>query len=311
MSLGAKDKLFMEKNGLTFQRSLGEGRYGKVVKAYSCRTRQNYAVKIIDAKTVEKSYLSKFLSRELEIIKCLKHPNVIKTYNVFEQSSSKVFVVMELCVNGNLSEYMKTEGPLSEERSRQLLVQLCAAIQYLHSISVAHRDLKCENLLLDRKNQLKVCDFGMSKRLTYTDGQLDLSHTFCGTNAYAPPEILRSMPYNPAVADVWSMGVILYEMLYNILPFFSMNVTKMVRLQLRHSINFPDSPHVSPPAVALILSMLHPDTEHRIQVDSILQSRWMTEGTEESPLSAVEPGQKTGEDADDVAKLLSDRQCDC
>ncbi|KAK7912846.1 hypothetical protein WMY93_013057 [Mugilogobius chulae] len=208
----------------------------------------------------------------------------------------QVFVVMELCVNGDLSEYIKAKGPLSEEQSRKFLVQLCAAVQYLHDNQVTHRDLKCENLLLDRHDNIKVCDFSMSKRLTYTDGQLDLSHTFCGTNNYAAPEILRCQPYNPMATDVWSMGVILFKMLYNSLPFYSSSVLKMVQYQMRQNINFLDSPIVSPPAVALIQSMLHPNTEYRITIERILKNPWMEQegGAKES--SRVESGQKSGED---------------
>uniref|UniRef100_A0A3B4BH17 non-specific serine/threonine protein kinase n=1 Tax=Periophthalmus magnuspinnatus TaxID=409849 RepID=A0A3B4BH17_9GOBI len=277
MSLGPKDKLFMEKHGLTFQKSLGEGRYGTVVKAYSCHTRQHFAVKVIDRTRAEKPYLEKFLSRELEIVKCLKHPNVVTTHHVFEQSGSKVFVVMELCVN-DLSDYMKTNGALSEERSRTFLFQLCAAVQYLHGNDITHRDLKCENLLLDQKQNIKVCDFGMSKRLTYTDGRLDLSDTFCGTDSYAAPEILRGLPYNPVMADVWSVGVILFKMLYDALPFSSGSVLKMVQLQMKRDINFLDSHQVSPDAVGLVQRLLHPDVEHRISVAGVLESPWMQRG---------------------------------
>ncbi|XP_033842484.1 testis-specific serine/threonine-protein kinase 6 [Periophthalmus magnuspinnatus] len=302
MSLGAKDKLFMEKHGLTFQKSLGEGRYGTVVKAYSCHTRQHFAVKVIDRTRAEKPYLEKFLSRELEIVKCLKHPNVVTTHHVFEQSGSKVFVVMELCVN-DLSDYMKTNGALSEERSRTFLAQLCAAVQYLHGNDITHRDLKCENLLLDQKQNIKVCDFGMSKRLTYTDGRLDLSDTFCGTDSYAAPEILRGLPYNPVMADVWSVGVILFKMLYDALPFSSGSVLKMVQLQMKRDINFLDSHQVSPDAVGLVQRLLHPDVEHRISVAGVLESPWMQQREKRAEGAAassnVGPGETTGEDGKD------------
>uniref|UniRef100_A0A8C6WEK5 non-specific serine/threonine protein kinase n=1 Tax=Neogobius melanostomus TaxID=47308 RepID=A0A8C6WEK5_9GOBI len=169
--------------------------------------------------------------------------------------------IPHLCVNGDLSEYLKEKGPLSEECSRKFFTQLCEAVQYLHGIDVAHRDLKCENLLLDRNHNIK--------------GRVELSNTFCGTNSYASPEVLRSKPYNPVAADVWSMGVILYKMLYNVLPYPSANLMRMVQLQTRNSVNFPDTPTVSPPANALIQSMLHPDMEYRISVASIMQSPWV------------------------------------
>ncbi|XP_055010315.1 testis-specific serine/threonine-protein kinase 1-like [Boleophthalmus pectinirostris] len=253
MSLGLKDKLFMEKHGFTFQKILGEGQYGKVVKASSNRMRQDFAVKIIDRKNAEPIYLEKFLPRELEIMKCLKHPNVIKTFCVFKGSGSKVFVVTELCDIGDLSKHIKAKGPLSEEFSKRVFVQLCDAVQYLHGIGIVHRDLKCENLVLDRNNNIKVCDFSLSKRLSYTDGQPDLSKTCCGTSNYIAPEILRSLAYNPVVTDVWSMGVILFKMLYDAFPFSSTRALKMAHVKMTRHINFPDTPHVSLEAVELIL----------------------------------------------------------
>uniref|UniRef100_A0A3B4BE81 non-specific serine/threonine protein kinase n=1 Tax=Periophthalmus magnuspinnatus TaxID=409849 RepID=A0A3B4BE81_9GOBI len=258
---GAKrDKLYLKstcsgvcsKHGLTFQKSLGEGRYGTVVKAYSCHTRQHFAVKVIDRTRAEKPYLEKFLSRELEIVKCLKHPNVVTTHHVFEQSGSKV----------RTPEGLKVRNTDEDDRSRTFLFQLCAAVQYLHGNDITHRDLKCENLLLDQKQNIKVCDFGMSKRLTYTDGRLDLSDTFCGTDSYAAPEILRGLPYNPVMADVWSVGVILFKMLYDALPFSSGSVLKMVQLQMKRDINFLDSHQVSPDAVGLVQRLLHPDVDY-------------------------------------------------
>uniref|UniRef100_A0A3B4BHW7 non-specific serine/threonine protein kinase n=1 Tax=Periophthalmus magnuspinnatus TaxID=409849 RepID=A0A3B4BHW7_9GOBI len=254
------------KHGLTFQKSLGEGRYGTVVKAYSCHTRQHFAVKVIDRTRAEKPYLEKFLSRELEIVKCLKHPNVVTTHHVFEQSGSKV----------RTPEGLKVRNTDEDDRSRTFLFQLCAAVQYLHGNDITHRDLKCENLLLDQKQNIKVCDFGMSKRLTYTDGRLDLSDTFCGTDSYAAPEILRGLPYNPVMADVWSVGVILFKMLYDALPFSSGSVLKMVQLQMKRDINFLDSHQVSPDAVGLVQRLLHPDVEHRISVAGVLEKSAQT-----------------------------------
>ncbi|CAL9702184.1 unnamed protein product [Knipowitschia caucasica] len=275
MGVSTCDKLFMEKHGLTFQKSLGEGAYGTVVKAYCSRMRRNYAVKIINGSKVETSYLLKFLPRELEVMKALNHPNVITTYHILEQSICKVFVVMELCVNGDLCGYLSSRGPLPEESSRTFFLQLCRAVQYLHNLHVTHRDLKCDNLLLDQNHNIKVCDFGMCRRLTFTGGHMDFSRTFCGTSSYTAPEVLRSVPYNPVVADVWSMGVVLFRMLYDHLPFDSAHVLLMVRLQMGHKIHFLDSVHVSPQAVALIKSILQADVGLRISLDGILCSPWM------------------------------------
>ncbi|KAM9735782.1 testis-specific serine/threonine-protein kinase 6 [Menidia menidia] len=286
------DKTFMEGHGYTFRSTLGQGTFGKVVKAHSTHLRKLVAIKIVDTKKVNPGYKEKFLSREKEIIRSLKHPNVVRTHEIFESSTGSVYVVMELCLKGDISKLISVRGMLPENLSCRFFKQLCLAVQYLHDMDVAHRDLKCDNLLLDKHLNLKVCDFGLSKRLTYTDGQMQLSETYCGTSSYAAPEILKNCPYNPKVSDVWSMGVVLYTMLYASAPFSSTNITKMVKIQMGHKIHFPRIPFISPEAKSLIGHMLHPVVEQRIKISDILTSSWIltvtrVEHTDEASTSAA------------------------
>ncbi|XP_042343214.1 testis-specific serine/threonine-protein kinase 1-like [Plectropomus leopardus] len=299
----------MESRGYAFKRNLGEGMSGKVVCAYSARLRRRVAIKVIDKKKANTNYLENFLPREIEIIRSLDHPNIAKTFDVFESLTSKVYIVMELCVKGDVLNYIDTKGAFPENSSCRLFSQLCDAIQYLHDSNVAHRDLKCENLLLDTEFSLKVCDFGFSKRLTYADGRMVLSKTFCGTPSYAAPEIMRSFPYNPKVSDVWSMGVVLYMMLYASMPFDATNVKRMLRIQIQHNIHFSDTPAVSSEAKELIRSILHPNVEKRITISKILQCAWILqegrmEDSDEEHTSNAGSGQEGP--PDEKAKESSD-----
>ncbi|XP_035538120.1 testis-specific serine/threonine-protein kinase 2-like [Morone saxatilis] len=227
-----------------------------------------------------------------------------------DRNLSEVYVVMELCAKGDLLKHINVKGALPDHSSWRFFTQLCEAIQYLHSRDVAHRDIKCENLLLDRYHNLKVCDFGFSKSLTYIDGRMVLSETYCGTSSYAAPEILRSFPYNPKVSDVWSMGIVLYMMLYATMPYEANNVTRMVGIQMQHNIDFPNSPSVSFEAKDLIRSLLHPVVEKRITISNILQSSWVLregrmEDTDADPTSHAGSGQggPTDEKAKEEEKL--------
>uniref|UniRef100_A0A3Q1IKN9 non-specific serine/threonine protein kinase n=1 Tax=Anabas testudineus TaxID=64144 RepID=A0A3Q1IKN9_ANATE len=235
---------------------LGKGTYGKVVKAYSTRLKKTVAIKVLDMKKDSPSYLEKFLPREIDIIRSLSHPNIVATHDIFKQQEKTVYMVMELCVNGDLLKHININGAFPEHSSCRFFTQLCMAIQYLHNMNVAHRDLKCENLLLDTHYTLKVCDFSFSKRLTYTDGKMALSETYCGTSSYAAPEILRGFSYNPKVSDVWSMGVILYMMLYASLPYDASNIKRMVQIQMQHNCDFPNAVSVSCEAKHLIRAIL-------------------------------------------------------
>ncbi|XP_022053929.2 LOW QUALITY PROTEIN: testis-specific serine/threonine-protein kinase 6 [Acanthochromis polyacanthus] len=246
----------MGRHGYALQGYLGEGGFGKV-RAYSTHMKKSIVMKIIDRKNNSPSDRENFLSREKKIIRSVNHPNIIKTHHISESRLGTIYIVMELCKNGDLSNYISVQGALEESSSCRLFKQLCTALRYLHNMDVAHRDLKCENLLLDMHNNIKVCDFG-----SYVDGQMVLSETYCGTAAYAAPEILKRLPYNPKVSDVWSMGVVLYMMLYASLPFNDSNITRMVKEQMEHCINFPEIPPVSSEAKALIHRILHSVVEN-------------------------------------------------
>ncbi|XP_034418675.1 testis-specific serine/threonine-protein kinase 6 [Cyclopterus lumpus] len=269
------NKRFMESRGYTFNSILGEGTFGKVGSAYSTCLRTRVAIKVINKRKLTPNYRENFLARELEIIRSLDHPNIVKTLDIFESRTSKVYVVMEFCEKGDLLKHITVNGALPEHSVCRLFTQLCNGVQYLHNRDVAHRDLKCENILLDINLHLKVCDFGFSKRLTYADGRMMLSETFCGTSSYASPEILKGFPYNPKVSDVWSMGVVLYMMLLASMPYDSTNIKKMLDSQIKHIVIFPNIPSISSEVKALIQSILHPVVGQRITINNILQTSWM------------------------------------
>ncbi|TKS69447.1 Testis-specific serine/threonine-protein kinase 2 [Collichthys lucidus] len=268
-------KRVLEWHGYTFKSNLGNGMYGKVVSAHSIQLKRTVAIKIVEKKKVSSAYSQKFLSREKKILRILKHPNIVKTHEIFESHASTVFMVMELCINGDLLKHINVRGPLPGHLSCRFFLQLCMAVEYLHKNDLAHRDIKCENLLLDKYNNIKLCDFGFSKMLTYRDGQMVLSETYCGTSSYAAPEVLRNLPYNPKISDVWSMGVVLYMMLYASMPYDSTNIRKMIDIQMQHNISIPNTPSVSSEAKDLIRSILNPDIEQRITISDILNNPWM------------------------------------
>lgn len=124
---------------------------------------------------------------------------------------------MEYANNGTLFDLMAKTRNLSEPNAHFYFQQLMSAMEFCHSRGIAHRDLKLENLLLTTENCLKVSDFGFARY--FNNNENELSKTFCGSNAYICPEILKQQPYNPLLADAWSCGVILYALTTGYLPF--------------------------------------------------------------------------------------------
>lgn len=252
---------------------MGESSFAKVKSAYSERLKINVAVKITDRRKVPNEFLEKFLPRELEILSTVNHCSIIKIYEIFE-TAGKVYIVMELGVQGDLLEFIKSNRGLPEEVACRMFRQLCCAVKYCHDLDVVHRDLKCDNILLDKDMNVKLSDFGFSKRC-FRDGNGKMlpSKTFCGSAAYAAPEVIQGIPYHPKVYDMWSLGVILYVMVSGFMPYDDSNVKRMLRLQKEHRILFPE--FLSLECKDLIFHMLQPDVSHRLRVEEVLNHPWV------------------------------------
>uniref|UniRef100_A0A803TN59 non-specific serine/threonine protein kinase n=1 Tax=Anolis carolinensis TaxID=28377 RepID=A0A803TN59_ANOCA len=267
------DAAVLKKKGYILGGSLGESSFAKVKSAYSERLKSQVAVKITDRRNVPTEFLEKFLPRELEILSTVDHCSIVKIYEIFE-TSGKVYIVMELCVQGDLLEFIKSNRGLPEEVARRMFRQLCCAVKYCHDLDVVHRDLKCDNVLLDKDMNVKLSDFGFSKRCYRDgDGHIVPSQTFCGSAAYAAPEVILGIPYHPKVYDMWSLGVVLYVMVSGYMPYDDSNVKRMLRLQQEHRVIFPET--LSIECKDLIFRMLQPDVAHRLQIEEVLNHPWV------------------------------------
>lgn len=259
--------------GYIIQNTLGEGAYSKVKSAYSTRLGRDVAIKCINQIAAPKDFVEKFLPRELQTLPLLRHDNIVRVYEILEASDGYIYIVMESATNGDMLKYVQRKGALTEPEIKKYFWQLCQAVRYCHAKNICHRDLKCENLLLDKNNKLLLTDFGFSKTITYDpSGNASLSSTFCGSAAYAAPEIIQGRPYDPRMHDVWSMGVILYIMTCGHMPFDDSNVRKMLKVQLRNQIQFPPriNETISDRLKSLIRRIIQPDVNVRASLDQII-----------------------------------------
>ena len=183
----------LERYGYQLGDILGKGSYAVVRKAYSRRHKKLVAVKIICKKKAPEDFLLKFLPREIKVLKRLRHPHVVTLIEVIE-TNTRMYIITNLAESGDLLEYIRKNGAIPEETAKNLFRQLVVGISYVHGQDVVHRDLKCENLLLDKDNNLMISDFGFARdNLTSATGKRKLCHTYCGSYAYAPPEILKGV----------------------------------------------------------------------------------------------------------------------
>ena len=193
---------------------LGKGAYGQVKLGIHLLTGRTVAIKIIQKRLQKSERALNRISREIEILKQVKHPNVMECYEVIETERSW-YMITEYCSGGELFEYVSNKDKLDEAEAKEFFSQILSGLEYLHKMGICHRDLKLENLLLDVDNNLKIADFGMS--CAYEQGQT--LQTRCGSPHYISPEMLKGKGYEPIATDIWALGVTLYAMVQGYMPF--------------------------------------------------------------------------------------------
>lgn len=252
-------------------RTIGEGSFAKVKLAVDTETGGTVAVKVIDRSTVLRNNLMYQVKREISAMKLLNHPNIVKIHEVIA-TKTKICLVMEYVSGGQLSDRLIYHKRLDEREANKYFYQLIDAVDYCHRRGVFHRDLKPENLLLDNQGNLKVSDFGLS--VLRKPGQL-LS-TSCGSPCYVAPEVIQHKTYEGAAADIWSCGVILFELLTGYLPFQDHSFTNLYRRISRGQFSFPQ--WITLPQKKIILSILDPSPITRAKISDIFNDKWFQEG---------------------------------
>ncbi|KAL1122231.1 hypothetical protein AAG570_003636 [Ranatra chinensis] len=188
-------------------------------------------------------HLGKFLPREIMSHYLISHDNVIKFRQAIE-SMYRIYFVTEYAENGSLLDLILEESYIDETRSRVWFRQLVDAVDYCHRIGVVHRDIRCDNLLFDGNYTLKLSNFGFARAQMLpgkVDGCYPLSDTYCGSYAYSAPEVIKGVPYYPQAADVWSMGVVLFAMVFGKLPFDDTNYPKLIKVSCQGNYVFTKS----------------------------------------------------------------------
>lgn len=184
---------------------------------------------------------------------------------------------MRFSENGDLLGYILKNGCVSENQSRVWFRQLALGIQYLHELEIAHRDIKCENILLTANYNVKLSDYGFSRFCLDDTDTLALSETYCGSMSYAAPEILRGKPYLPKPTDLWSLGVVLFVMLNKCMPFDDTQMRKLYEQQMGKKYRFRSSisSAVSTECKSIVKHLLEPDPGLRHSAQQVLNSEWI------------------------------------
>ncbi|KAF2266328.1 Pkinase-domain-containing protein [Lojkania enalia] len=263
-------------------RLIGKGSFGKVYLAthkltngskvrgsenrYTQSTVDKLQVVLKSAKKDDEN-----LAREIHHHRQFIHPHIARLYEVIV-TETLVWLVLEYCPGDELYNYLLEKGPLEPAKVQKIFTQLVGAVSYVHNKSCVHRDLKLENILLDKYENVKLVDFGFTREY---EGKSSYLQTWCGTVCYSAPEMLKGEKYAGEKVDVWSLGIILYALLAGELPFDDDDETVTKMKILKEDARYPDT--FPPQATDLIKSLLSKRPLLRPSLADILQHPWLAE----------------------------------
>ncbi|CAD7954364.1 unnamed protein product [Amoebophrya sp. A120] len=255
-------------------KAMGTGTYGSVVKAVEKKTKTVRACKAMARKNIKNE---KRFREEIDLMKRLDHPNIIRLFETFEDHKN-IYLILELCTGGELFDAIVSAGFLMEKDGAVLIKQMLAAIYYLHENKIMHRDLKPENFLFYNKEKgapLKVIDFGLGAKFEKGDRMT----TKAGTPYYVAPQVLKG-DYNEK-CDIWSIGVIMFILLSGYPPFYGEKDSEILQKVRKGKFSFPteaeDGVEFSGGAKDLITKMLTYAEDDRMSAQAALEHKWFTD----------------------------------
>jgi serine/threonine protein kinase len=248
---------------------LGSGSYSTVCQATHRKTNQVFACKVLPRRNLLDEGDHHRFQREINAMAFIRHENLVALYDFFWDDHN-FYLIMDHCPGGDLCDYLSANGPFDEPTAALLFRQIAAGISCCHDSGIAHRDLKPDNILVDTFPKVKVSDFGLCGYLS-DDAMM---HTFCGSPCYCSPECLCKVEYDGRLADVWSLGVILYLLVTGCCPWNVANTSLMLQQIVKGSYRIP--PTVTHECQSLISGMLRVHPSDRLTMGQVANHPWLT-----------------------------------
>ena len=255
--------------------TLGKGAYAVVKVCKNKITGEKFAMKIYEKSKLNDNSKKKCVYREIEILKRINHENVAKLYDVIT-TDKKILLLQELVSGISLREYynneIRNQKGISEHKAKifkKIFKQIFEAMNYLHKRNIAHRDVKLENILMTKNYEIKIIDFGFGM---YNPDNKPQSF-FCGTPNYMAPEIVLKKPYNGQMADLWSLGVLVYKLFCADFPFKGKNEKDLYKSIQKGK--FKMASYTPDYARKIIVSMIDLNPRKRLSCEDVLKSEWL------------------------------------
>ncbi|KAF2862444.1 Pkinase-domain-containing protein [Piedraia hortae CBS 480.64] len=256
-------------------RTLGTGSFGRVHLVQSKHNQRFYAIKVLKKAQVVKMKQVEHTNDERRMLHRCKHPFLVTLWGTW-QDSKNLYMVMDFIQGGELFSLLRKSQRFPNPVAKFYAAEVTLALDYLHSMNIIYRDLKPENLLIDRHGHLKITDFGFAKEVP------DITWTLCGTPDYLAPEVVNSRGYNKSV-DWWSLGILIFEMLAGFTPFWDPgSPIKIYENIVRGRVKYP--PYIHPDAQDLLSRLITADLTKRLGnlhagSKDVMQHSWFAEVT--------------------------------
>ncbi|XP_019219366.1 serine/threonine-protein kinase 36 isoform X1 [Oreochromis niloticus] len=257
---------------------VGEGSFGRVYKGRRKGSGMVVALKFMPKLGRSENQL-RSLKREIEIMRDLRHPNIVQLFDSFE-TETEVVIVTEYA-EGQLFQILEDDGNLPESQVREIACQLVSALYYLHSHRILHRDMKPQNILLEKSGVVKLCDFGFARAMSVSTLVLT---SIKGTPLYMSPELVEEKPYDHT-ADLWSLGCILYELHTGAPPFYTNSIFKLVQLIVKDQVKWPET--MSSTCTSFLKGLLTKDPQKRLSWPDLLYHPFVADGVLVLPATNV------------------------
>ena len=252
-----------------YKKRIGKGAFSTVYKGVNNENNKTVAIKEISLDTLKNDKLKESIKREANFMRKLNHQNIIKLHDIIlDKEYNNIYLILDYHKNGDLTAFLKKQ-PLKEIYAKKYLRQLSNGLKYLLDKNIIHRDLKPQNILMTDNYDIVITDFGFAR---YIDND-NLIKTVCGTPMYMAPEIIRYKKYNRK-SDLWSVGIILYEMLFGCSPFSAKNFIDLIKNIENNEIKLKDSIPISFDCEDLLFKLLKKDPEERIDWDEFFNHKW-------------------------------------
>ena len=245
---------------------IGEGAYSNVYKGYHQDLSKIFAIKEINI-SIHGKNIERF-REEINLMKKLDHVNIVKLYDTVE-NENYIYLILEYCEYGDLKKFLN-KRPLKERKVKKFMSQIVAGLKYLNDHNIYHRDLKPQNILISKNYTLKISDFGLAKSCESNT----LLDTICGSPMYMAPEIMKYKKYDTK-ADLWSLGVIFYQMLTGKTPYTAKNHAELMDNIETKNVVFPAAIKITDPAKDLLTQLLKKTSKERMTWDELFEHEWL------------------------------------